>query len=565
MVYISFNGIRIANTDGINNLLGGEFAVFRDEECTEQVGDNLVFSNETINEDNIVYFYGLDNTTTYYLKQVKAPTGFKLFKETIALIPDNYEDDGDDIESINNLNESDLNQFAFQNSYKYNQLNPNFDFYTYLVSTADMPNVGKDGGLLTTTDSGGKPDKTTSNYYYADDVSYDNDTGKYTLINPQQKTTTTYADLEKKYTCRFTTDTSCSEVIMYIKIYNSNPNTINNIFTISFANGHRLDDPENYIVFGNSIDYSNNQYHLSNTYTLNFTDLVDEKQNIKNYRYTCFNNSDSCSKAYYIISDISEDYIASLDDENFFQQLGISTHDNLDVEQINQIETTLAKSTDFDYIASILTFYIFFERYGLFSNERTTYSAYTFVLQNGLMPNDMLNMISDTQRNGSNDSAIKSLIDTWSSQNINRISNNKSIFEDTVFCEDHTMLNKPNGNLFNYGPASRINLLSLDCPSNHDRYTVSSNIGNGLLTYPVGNITIDEIRLTAWPDYADSNFWTMSPVGLYEHVLKIYNSTGHKIAPYVKLDVKPVVSLAPNIKISSGTGYANDPYIIYIY
>ena len=80
-------GIKLSNTNGNNSLVGAEFAVYKDAQCTEQVGSNIVLSNANVDQNGIVYFKGLNDTDTYYLKQVKAPTGYRLYNQVITLKP----------------------------------------------------------------------------------------------------------------------------------------------------------------------------------------------------------------------------------------------------------------------------------------------------------------------------------------------------------------------------------------------------------------------------------------------------------------------------------------------
>ena len=86
-------GIKLSNTNGNNNLVGAEFAVYKDAQCTEQVGSNIVLSNANVDQNGIVYFKGLNGTDTYYLKQIKAPTGYRLNSQVITLKP-TYDEQG---------------------------------------------------------------------------------------------------------------------------------------------------------------------------------------------------------------------------------------------------------------------------------------------------------------------------------------------------------------------------------------------------------------------------------------------------------------------------------------
>ncbi len=74
-------GINITNQDNSSNALSGaEFQLYSDKECTNPVGDKIV-----IGTDGTSLFKGIDDTNTYYLKQIKAATGYRLSTEVIEV------------------------------------------------------------------------------------------------------------------------------------------------------------------------------------------------------------------------------------------------------------------------------------------------------------------------------------------------------------------------------------------------------------------------------------------------------------------------------------------------
>lgn len=87
---ITTYGVRILTTSSDNNdgiWSGVDYAVCKDINCTEQVSDRISFSEY----NNKVYasFVGISGESDYYLKQIKAPTGYKLFEGTIKLLAKN--------------------------------------------------------------------------------------------------------------------------------------------------------------------------------------------------------------------------------------------------------------------------------------------------------------------------------------------------------------------------------------------------------------------------------------------------------------------------------------------
>ena len=201
-----------------------------------------------------------------------------------------------------------------------------------------------------------------------------------------------------------------------------------------------------------------------------------------------------------------------------------------------------------------------------------------------------------------NNSAIKTYIDNWYSQNFDETATNK--LEDTIFCNDRSTkaydkntigdtrmsscgaLGYGKNNTF-YGIAHRASYFSknpnpsLVCTNENDRFTVDSKNGNGKLTYPVGLITTDELILAGFntyysntSEYKDttnylytiSNYWTFSPVMMYGSASFSYvGAAGGLNESSVRnaLGVRPVVSLANGTLVNSnGEGTSTNPYVV---
>ena len=203
-----------------------------------------------------------------------------------------------------------------------------------------------------------------------------------------------------------------------------------------------------------------------------------------------------------------------------------------------------------------------------------------------------------------NESTIKTYIDNWYNQNFDAIATAK--LEDTVFCNDRSTKAYDANTIGNtsyssygdlgygknktlYGAAHRATYYSknpnpsLVCQNQNDKFTMSSQNGNGKLTYPVGLITLDEVVLAGFntyysneSDYKDttnylctnSDYWTFSPVLMYAdgaaRVGYVYS------AGYVGVDrvdsasgVRPVVSLISGTLVNSnGDGTSANPYVV---
>ena len=199
----------------------------------------------------------------------------------------------------------------------------------------------------------------------------------------------------------------------------------------------------------------------------------------------------------------------------------------------------------------------------------------------------------DATHSNTNDSTIKSYIDTWYQNNLNSYS---QYIADTIYCNDRsitpvdsfagmsltgtgigtedTAYSNLKRNYIDHTP-------SLKCTNINDRFTVSNDIGNKALTYPVGLITTDEAAMAGGltPDvnnnsyianmdyylYTGDWYWTMTPFGFsggrayVGHV----SSDGHLTGGYVGDNdgARPVVSLNSDA-ISGGRGTMTDPFVV---
>ena len=181
--------------------------------------------------------------------------------------------------------------------------------------------------------------------------------------------------------------------------------------------------------------YDENNHRLVTTNAMNFagTDWKTYYNQLSNNHYTCFNTSGECNQVYYIY----------------------------------------------------------------YTNSST---AYYVTIPSGKTISGMLDEMLTSSSN-TYDSDIKTAIDTWYAANMTSYT---SKLEDTPYCNDRTIyqLNgwSPTGSTtsylyFNaYGRTQSPYTPSLTCNTN-DAFTVSASTGNGKLTYPVGLLTADEIRL----------------------------------------------------------------------
>ena len=185
-----------------------------------------------------------------------------------------------------------------------------------------------------------------------------------------------------------------------------------------------------------------------------------------------------------------------------------------------------------------------------------------------------------------NDSTIKTVVDNWYKTNI-LDTGYEEYLADVIYCDDRKLENGGygtvatyyeswdrfmRGSLFGYNPV-------LTCSQKNDRFTVSdTSKGNGVLTYPVGLITADELALAGgkyntgnnnYYLYTGNYFWTMSSALFVDgHAGSWAESgyTGSYVGIYMQLvdniyGVRPVISLKPSVELT-GSGTMEDPWIV---
>ena len=198
------------------------------------------------------------------------------------------------------------------------------------------------------------------------------------------------------------------------------------------------------------------------------------------------------------------------------------------------------------------------------------------------------------------DSRIKEKVDAWYQSNIlNEKDENNNYLEeylsDGIFCNDRSSKDTAYP-MLTFSPAVRgtnnvdvsFKCLNIDGTFNtNDAFTLktsdtesrveASGIGNNMLKYPVGLITIDEVSFAGGKRstinnkfylYTGTNYWTMSPNSFGENHLYAFQYTvtsSGSIYNYPTIHsygVRPVINLKSDILYKSGNGTETNPYII---
>lgn len=180
------------------------------------------------------------------------------------------------------------------------------------------------------------------------------------------------------------------------------------------------------------------------------------------------------------------------------------------------------------------------------------------------------------QRNNTNNSTIKTKIDNWFAGTSLK---NDSNVVDNIFCNDRSTSSswssRPSSNLLYNGHIRNLSYsnASLWCENKLDKFTTSSTLGNGSLTYPVGLVTIDEVAMAGGYFATDNkNYYLYTGTFYYTMTPNFFRSTGTAFVFIVNNTgkfpnssigstayIRPVINLNGNVKLS-GTGTYDNVY-----
>ena len=203
----------------------------------------------------------------------------------------------------------------------------------------------------------------------------------------------------------------------------------------------------------------------------------------------------------------------------------------------------------------------------------TSSNAYYITLTGGKSVSDALNEMLYADDVNKTNSTMKTYIETWYENNMTAYT---SYLEDTIFCNDRSILNlngwNPNGGdttSFLQFKNSSTNY-SLICGSVTDQFRVENS--KAPLKYPVGLLIAPEVRL-AYKDASYStyylntgqDYWLGSPYHFYSNADgRRVSSTGsmNNNRVYYSYGARPSVSLKPGTMFVSGEGSYTLPYLI---
>ncbi len=176
-----------------------------------------------------------------------------------------------------------------------------------------------------------------------------------------------------------------------------------------------------------------------------------------------------------------------------------------------------------------------------------------------------------------NNSEVKTTIDNWYSENM---INYTDKLEDTIWCNDRsyysgTGIGKTQTMYNTWARLTAGKSPSLECKNVNDCFTVSTDNGNGALTYPIALLTADEIvyaggvfDLNNTSYYLNNGgyWWTLSPFTFYST-----SAGGYMVSNTGRLEdcnvnhsfgTRPAISLKAGTTAISGDGTSSNPYVI---
>ena len=446
-------------------------------------------------------------------------------------------------------------------------------------------------------------------YYYGD--TYEYVSGKYKIKNSDNSSLKTFTDWGNEYNTFNGLYTCKSDVIdndTCTKLYYVSDVSDSKMYNLVLEQGRGVPEIDITLTFGSNYqDNGDGTYTLTGTTSLTKSQWNREFNNIKGM-YSCEDYvSTTCNNIYYI-SDTNDVQLVHKTITDNFKYSNSFTYDGTNYT-LSGTSKTFWNFQD-NYMDLNDTHYTCFNNSGVCRDIYFIYftrenEAWYIKISDGKGIEDAKNDMLYADNVNTNNSNVKNYIENWYRNNLDiPVSQNSSTkfgdyIEDTIYCNDRTIEDSygwtENGNMHGYPtwqslPITagfrgwgdfRDNDLTLTCLHQTDRFSVSSNIGNGKLSYPVGLLSTAEALLARYEasnvnsnNYylkSGSQYMLMNPYYVNTHELAIRTiSTGGQVngtftwygTGYGVNGVRPVISLIPEIEYSDGDGSVDYPYIV---
>ena len=414
------------------------------------------------------------------------------------------------------------------------------------------------------------PYSLSTNYWYADSISYDTSTGKYSLVNPYKvNSTSDYVSLKGKYTFNSSNETYTSSTVYYIGEI-----SYSTYYGISLSDGNTIEYYDDAYTYGTS--YTKNE---DGTYTINEPSTIQKTTYYDNYtdlkgKYVCKNAvNNSCDTLWYIYSSSNTNFYWLNPENEYKYAKGFTYIDGryvLDDKSVTIFDINISNEktklnnahyTCFNTTGECET--VFYVHY---ISEPT---LYYIELKNGTSIEEALQEMLSADNVNQTNSTIKDTIDTWYANNM---TNYTEYLEDTVFCNDRSISDyggwNPDGGSISSSLRFKNKIYSQDnlyCTNITDRFSAGNE--KAKLTYPVGLISAPEMHLLDNSNIRKTGQWyyLSSASGFYPADIRMISNNGSNNSnggASAKLGVRPSVSLKSNTRYVKGTGSTTDPYIV---
>ena len=465
-----------------------------------------------------------------------------------------------------------------------------------------------------------------TSYWYSDDVSYGSPTAnRYNLVNPYQVSSTTdYPNLVGKYTFRNSTESYTNSSVYYIAGVNnttmyykylSSGNllsayepivigdsiteneggtyTLNNTTSVTLKEWYTdYGNYKNKYTCGDSSTTCSNPKFISATTSTNYTyvnagekiliakqrdgmnlketllvnkdELIKNKDNYTDYKYTCNTTSDVCTESTlrlitsYSTSGYNYAYNHYWGSSVTWDGTNYTLVDPVEIENYNNLSSHHYMCVEKGLKTCSKVAYVYYYSSG---------TMYYILLENGVtrVEEALKEMLETNKYN----STIKSAIDAWYEMNMMDYSD---YLEDTIFCNDRSIsqLNgwNPNGgSTSSYLQFKEYNVTSdLSCANETDRFSVSNE--KAKLKYKVGLMSSPEMNLLNNNNIRKTGqwYWLASPLSFVsgDAFVRGVNTGGYlnNDSVYRAGGVRPAVSLVSGTEYSRGDGSMENPYVI---
>lgn len=400
---------------------------------------------------------------------------------------------------------------------------------------------------------------------YSDEVTWNESSGIYNLISPVCGTT-----LKKNtYTCGGNA-TGCSSIKYVIEPMEYTNGSTNYIYyTYKYLSNGNLSDSltTNITICTKKEKVENiNKLNTCNTYSLNDVSKKDLSRGYMCPDYvstTCEKyyqilfpqyTSVGSNKLYYGYSYVTNDYYLYANNVSYadgtytlINPVSYAWAESNSSEEMQKYPYTCTGSSNscssIKYIINYGTMNVM--EYMTFTNGE-------------LVTTDLLNAMF-TNTTSSN---AKTEVEKWFDNNLTNYLDN---IEDVVYCNDRSNSGLDENNVFKFNSNMRYksNQIDLTCKNMNDSFSKTTEVGNGLLNYPIGLITYDEAKLSGTSNsfLNESNYYmTMTPARNNE--IFTIGTTIYRDTPNTYRKIRPVVSIKGDFRITGGEGTEALPYTI---